>query len=164
MPLSSVTRRSVLGGASLGGLALGAGGLTELTVAAPQGLQGSLPRRVDTVVVGAGIAGLMAARRISAEGRSVLVIEARDRVGGRVLNHRLRHGGVTAVAVLLDVATWRPGALDGDEETVRNAEAVLAAAGWRVVRLPAGVPLAAVWPQAGRSQVTAPGPITGGAA
>ncbi len=94
MTLSSVTRRSVLGGASLGGLALGAGGLAELSLAAPQGLQGSLPRRVDTVVVGAGIAGLMTARRIAAKGRSVLVVEARGRVGGRVLNHRLRHGGV----------------------------------------------------------------------
>lgn len=93
MTLSSVTRRSVLGGASLGGLALGAGGLTELTFASPQGLQGALPRRVDTVVVGAGIAGLMTARRIAASGRSVLVVEARGRVGGRVLNHRLHHGG-----------------------------------------------------------------------
>jgi monoamine oxidase len=94
MTLSSVTRRALLGGASLGGLALGAGGLTELTLAAPQGLQGALPRRVDAVVVGAGIAGLMTARRLAGHGRSVLVVEARDRVGGRVLNHRLHHGGV----------------------------------------------------------------------
>ena len=49
---------------------------------------------MDTVVVGAGIAGLVTARRIAAKGRSVLVVEARGRVGGRVLNHRLRHGGV----------------------------------------------------------------------
>ena len=94
MTPSSVSRRAVLGGASLGGLALGAGNLTELTLAAPQGLQGALPRRVDAVVVGAGIAGLMAARRIARRGRSVLVVEARGRVGGRVLNHRLHHGGV----------------------------------------------------------------------
>ena len=94
MTPSSVTRRTMLGGASLGGLALGSGGLSELTMAAPQGLQGRLPRRVDTVVVGAGIAGLMAARRIAGKGRSVLVVEARGRVGGRVLNHRLRSGGV----------------------------------------------------------------------
>jgi monoamine oxidase len=94
MTQSSVTRRAVLGGASLGGLALGAGGLTDLSIAASQGLQGSLPKRVDAVVVGGGIAGLMAARRIAGHGRSVLVVEARDRVGGRVWNHHLRSGGV----------------------------------------------------------------------
>lgn len=40
----------------------------------------------DVVVVGAGIAGLTAARRLKSAGTSVLVCEARDRVGGRMLN------------------------------------------------------------------------------
>lgn len=38
----------------------------------------------ETVVVGAGLAGLSAARRLAAEGRDVVVIEARERVGGRI--------------------------------------------------------------------------------
>ena len=44
--------------------------------------------RIETevVVVGAGIAGLAAARRLAAEGRDVVVLEARDRVGGRTEN------------------------------------------------------------------------------
>ena len=40
----------------------------------------------DVIVVGAGMAGLSAADRLAAAGESVLVVEARDRVGGRVLN------------------------------------------------------------------------------
>ena len=46
----------------------------------------------DVIVVGAGLAGLAAARQLHRAGHSVLVIEARDRVGGRVLNHSLGGG------------------------------------------------------------------------
>jgi monoamine oxidase len=48
----------------------------------------------DLVVVGAGLAGLAAARRAVASGASVVVVEARDRVGGRVLNHDIGGGAV----------------------------------------------------------------------
>jgi monoamine oxidase len=49
---------------------------------------------VDVVVVGAGLAGLTAARRLRQEGRSVVVLEARDRVGGRTLNHTFADGTI----------------------------------------------------------------------
>jgi monoamine oxidase len=38
----------------------------------------------DVLVLGAGIAGLAAAERLAAAGRRVMVLEARDRVGGRI--------------------------------------------------------------------------------
>jgi monoamine oxidase len=42
------------------------------------------PRRVDAIIVGAGMAGLAAARTLRRSGKKVVVLEARDRVGGRV--------------------------------------------------------------------------------
>jgi monoamine oxidase len=45
------------------------------------------------VVVGAGLAGLAAARRLHRRGRAVLVLEAADRVGGRVRDVPLPGGG-----------------------------------------------------------------------
>ncbi|MEI8238660.1 MAG: FAD-dependent oxidoreductase, partial [Actinomycetota bacterium] len=44
----------------------------------------ALPARADVVVVGAGLAGLAAARAVQAPGRTVVVLEASDGVGGRV--------------------------------------------------------------------------------
>ncbi|HEY2508416.1 MAG TPA: flavin monoamine oxidase family protein [Streptosporangiaceae bacterium] len=76
---------------------------------------------VDVIVVGAGLAGLTAARDLLAAGRSVLVLEARDRVGGRVVNQDIGGGKIVemggeyagptqdrvlALARDLDVATF----------------------------------------------------------
>jgi len=52
-------------------------------------------RDADVIVVGAGLAGLMAARQLIAARREVLVIEARDRVGGRTVNASIGAGNVT---------------------------------------------------------------------
>ena len=53
-----------------------------------------MPERIDAnvCVVGAGYAGLTAARRLSQGARSVVVLEARDRVGGRIWTQHLSDG------------------------------------------------------------------------
>jgi monoamine oxidase len=51
-------------------------------------LQGlALGPDVDVVVIGAGLAGLLAARTLHEAGKSVVVLEARDRVSFAVQSH-----------------------------------------------------------------------------
>jgi len=54
----------------------------------------AVERECEVLVVGAGYSGLSAARRLAAAGVDVLVVEARDRVGGRVWSERTASGAM----------------------------------------------------------------------
>jgi monoamine oxidase len=54
-------------------------------------------RETDVVVVGAGLAGLSAARALLQAGVEALVLEARDRVGGRTLNVEIGDGKIVEI-------------------------------------------------------------------
>ena len=84
-----VTRRGLIGGAAAGTAA------AAIPAAAQAASRQPSARSADVVVVGAGLAGLTAARQVAAQGRSVLVLEARNRVGGRVLKHDTAGGSYT---------------------------------------------------------------------
>ncbi|HEY3021085.1 MAG TPA: flavin monoamine oxidase family protein [Solirubrobacteraceae bacterium] len=94
---AALTRRRFLGtGAAAGaGALLGAAPGAEARRRRHRKLKASRPRGADVIVVGAGFAGLTAARELVNNGKSVLVVEARDRVGGRVWNHDLGGGDVS---------------------------------------------------------------------
>ena len=71
------SRRDVMAG--LGAAALAPGIPSVVLAQAPA----ALPTNPDVVIVGAGAAGLSAARTLMAAGKSVLVLEAMNRTGGR---------------------------------------------------------------------------------
>jgi monoamine oxidase len=87
--MAPLSRRQVVTGAAVTATAAA---LRPAVASTPAGQPE--PVSADVVVVGAGLAGLSAARRIAAAGRRVVVLEARNRVGGRTLNHPIPGGHV----------------------------------------------------------------------
>jgi monoamine oxidase len=86
---------------------------------------------VRVVVIGAGLAGLVAADELAAAGAEVVVLEARDRVGGRVWSRRVDNGAVVemgaefilpgnteirALAAILGLGFWDKGMRYGTRE------------------------------------------------
>ena len=93
-----LSRRRFIGtaAAATAGLVTGAPATPRPTGIGPHALPPGSPS-VDVVIVGAGLAGLTAARRLVQAGRSVTVLEARDRVGGRTLSIPIGGGKVIDV-------------------------------------------------------------------
>src|SRR5205823_9818498 len=75
----------------------------------------------DVLVIGAGAAGMAAAGRVAAGGRSVRVLEARDRIGGRIFS---QHDPASPVAAELG-AEYIQGFLPRSLELAREASAVV---------------------------------------
>lgn len=76
--------------------------------------------RVDTIVIGAGVSGLAAARLLARAGQQVLVLEARDRIGGRIWTDRTESGATGDLTTDLG-ASWIHGITDSAVYEAANA-------------------------------------------
>src|SRR4051794_33052850 len=94
---SRYTRRDVVKTGTAGALAGALAGAAPAEAAKKKKKRKKKPastRRADVVVVGAGLGGLTAARQVVKAGHSVIVLEARNRVGGRIRNQSIGGGEI----------------------------------------------------------------------
>lgn len=70
--------------------------LAKLAVASAL-LSGGVAAQYDAIIIGGGLSGLSTAKELAAAGKSFIVLEARNRTGGRVHNAQLANGGYTEV-------------------------------------------------------------------
>ncbi len=100
-----VTRRSFL---QLSTMSIVLASCAAAATSAPQVHLKGAAASVDVIVIGAGIAGLAAARDLVAGGKSVRILEARDTVGGRIRTNRSWGKPVELGAQWIETATGNP--------------------------------------------------------
>ncbi len=74
----------------------------------PHGLKGAVAGADDVLIIGAGMAGLAAAQSLMAAGKTVRILEARQRVGGRVWSWRNWGAPIELGANWIETATGNP--------------------------------------------------------
>jgi len=87
--MKKVSRRDFLKAALATAATVGAAGLIRCSADKP------VNTSPDVVIIGAGMAGLAAAQTLQAAGKTVLVLDARDRIGGRTVSDNTTFPGVS---------------------------------------------------------------------